>query len=487
MLRPSSICLFLLLVFLGRTQAQEQLGIRLDNYAGINSIILNPAGHMHSPNNWDVNLGEIGQFTFNNYIHFENSSLVSLINNEEPYVYGPNNLLRDQPAQGLTLNYKNNSADRFGAGTTTILGPSFYVRINEKHTLGLMTRFRMAASVSGVPNELSYYKFNSQIGRAGFIMDRASSTLLTWGEIGLNYLYQKETIGGKLGIGITLKSLQGYEAAFVFNETPLEIAKFDKDVIQSSAGSVQYAYTNTILRLTDDDYMPTQNGSGISLDLGVSYALGASENDSYLLKLGFSILDLGYIKFDKNAELHRAQSSTDVIFGGNEYKEFNELQEWDDALEYFSFQIMGDSSASLTGNDFSFWLPTAFSLQADYQVLPGIYLNGTLVTGIPLARNAPNRFSLLAFTPRIESRWLSIATPLSLYNLQKVRMGLGLKLGWLYLGSDDVLSIFQRQKEFSGTDFYLGLKVTPFGKGAGGRAKGGRGGKNSDDVRCYRF
>ena len=300
-----------------------------------------------------------------------------------PMYMAPTTGSGDQPVDGLILNYRTDAADRFGASNTNIMGPSFYVRLNEQHTLGLFTRIRTAASISGVPNELSYYQFNSDAGRQGFILDRASSGLLSWSELGLNYLYQKETGVGRLGLGISVKSIRGYEAAYVFNETPLEIAKAGKDIIQSSAGTVQYAYTNSVLGLTSDDYTPNANASGIGIDLGVSYALGGIDDGSYLLKLGASILDIGFLKFSQNAELHVAESTSDVIFGGNEYKEFDQLDEWDDALEYFSFQIMGDSSASLTGNDFSFWLPTAFSLQADYQLLPGIFLNGTLVARYP--------------------------------------------------------------------------------------------------------
>ncbi len=485
MFKPVITNSFLVLLTIAQMFGQEQLGIRLDNYAGINSTLLNPAGHLHSPYQWDVNLGEIAHFTSNNYLFFANSSILSLIGNDEPYVYGPNNRLRDQPVDGLVLDFQDDDANRFGISSTSIMGPSFSIRINPQHSVGLITRVRAAASVTGVPNELSFYTFNSDVGRKGFILDQASANLMTWSEIGINYLFQKETANGRLGIGINLKSLSGYESAFVFNETPLEIAKVGTDSVQSSIGRVEYGYTTSLLELTEDDYSVQKNGSGIGIDLGVTYSFGEAEGADYRWKLGVSILDLGVLNFNENAELHITETDRTTVFGGTEYADFDELSKYDDALRYFSFQVLGDSLASRAGTEYSVGLPTAISFQADYNIKPGIFLNATIVQGTPLTKNGIDRTNLIALTPRYESRWLNIATPISLYNFNQLRMGLAMKLGIFYLGSEDLLS-YVRRSNLSGIDFYLGLKLVPFGKNSG--QNGGRNGRQKDQgVRCYRF
>ena len=50
-------------------QAQEQLGVRLSNYGGINSTLLNPAYHTTTPFRWDVNLLEGAGHITNDYAY----------------------------------------------------------------------------------------------------------------------------------------------------------------------------------------------------------------------------------------------------------------------------------------------------------------------------------------------------------------------------------------------------------------------------------
>ena len=48
-------------LFLNKIYSQEQLGLRLDNYAGANAIALNPAANAATnPLTWDVNLAGAG-------------------------------------------------------------------------------------------------------------------------------------------------------------------------------------------------------------------------------------------------------------------------------------------------------------------------------------------------------------------------------------------------------------------------------------------
>jgi len=60
---------------------QEQLGLRLENYAGVSSIPLNPAGNLTNPLRWDVNLVGAGMFWSNNYAFIKKTNTLDLINN----------------------------------------------------------------------------------------------------------------------------------------------------------------------------------------------------------------------------------------------------------------------------------------------------------------------------------------------------------------------------------------------------------------------
>ncbi|MDX1667327.1 MAG: hypothetical protein R3350_08860, partial [Saprospiraceae bacterium] len=132
------------------------------------------------------------------------------------------------------------------------------------------------------------------------------------------------------------------------------------------------------------------------------------------------------------------------------------------------------------------WLPTALSIQVDRSISEMFFLNATLVQGVPLHRTAAPRGSMLALTPRLESRWYGAALPIKLYNWDTPTVGLAMRLGFLVVGSDNLGSLFGRQAEFSGTDLYVALKVNPFGKGRklASPVKGKR--RNSDNG-CYDF
>ena len=476
----SGVMLFSVFTLIG----QEQLGIRSDNFMGINSAILNPSNPSTSYYNWTVNLAEMDYFLQNNYVFFEESSLLSLLSNEEDYVYGPNNRLRDIPREGLTLDFFEDGKDRYGFSNLNILGPSFHLRLNPNQSIGFITRGRFAGSITGIPTELSFYDFNNTLDQPEFTMDESVAAFMGWTEFGLNFVHEIETANGRLAIGATIKYLQGHEAAYVFNEIPIQLQKASGDSIISSSGQIEFAYTTSPLDMNEFEF--DTNGSGWGIDLGANYTIGGTGGNDYKWKLGFSILDIGRIRFNQRAKRHLVSTDTEVVFGGPQFREFDQLSETEDALALFSEQILGDSDASLIGREFSMFLPGALSIQVDYQLITGIYINGTILQGVPLGRNGLRRANVIGLTPRIEKKWFGASMPISFYNFDQLRVGLSTRLGPFFLGSDDIGSIFQRS-DLTGTDLFFGLRIFPFGKGNGGGADGRGGGRNGEGPRCYKF
>lgn len=466
-------------------QSQSQLGIRNDNFAGINSTLLNPAGYMTNPFNWDVNLVEGHSFILNNYAYYVNSSILSLATSDEPFIYGPNNRISEKPRQGNILEFYEDDAERYAFSHSGIMGPSFFVRINPNHSIGFVSRARFSVSIVGVPNELSYYKYNELLDDESFTLDKTDAGGMIWGEYGLNYLYQKETNSGLFGFGVTLKYLAGYEGAYVFNNTPVTLNNIQGDSILSQPTSVEFGYTTTSVSNSDLVELNETNGSGFAADLGVSFAGGQNNYGGYKWKLGVSLLDVGQVRFTENAENHILSTDTSVIIGGPEYRAYDRIEETEDALRHLSFQALGDSTASLAGNNFSSWLPTAASVQFDYALSKNIFVNTTLVYGIPISRKSVRRATLIGITPRFESRWLGVALPITYFNFDQVRYGLSTRLGPFFIGTDDLGSIISRS-DLNGTDFYAGIKLNPLLFGGKGNSTGGnRQGRSS--VRCPQF
>ena len=81
--RIALLAMFFSLISLSSTFSQEQIGLRVENYAGVGSLSLNPTWQTTNPLAWDLNLVEASVFMDNNYAYFENASRKDIINNGE--------------------------------------------------------------------------------------------------------------------------------------------------------------------------------------------------------------------------------------------------------------------------------------------------------------------------------------------------------------------------------------------------------------------
>ena len=98
----------------------------------------------------------------------------------------------------------------------------------------------------------------------------------------------------------------------------------------------------------------------------------------------------------------------------------------------------------------------------------------------------------MAVVPRFEHRWVSFSLPVVLNDWQSLRVGAAARLGWLYLGSDNLGSFFKKQK-LTGTDFYIGLKINAFslnfnkGNSLTRESNPYRGRRKMGKIKCYSF
>ena len=84
---------------------QEQLGLRTENYAGVNSISLNPANNLTTPFQWDVNIGAFGLFVDNNFGGFQNASVGKILNPRVDNIFLATDFPNDQqfPSGSIVL------------------------------------------------------------------------------------------------------------------------------------------------------------------------------------------------------------------------------------------------------------------------------------------------------------------------------------------------------------------------------------------------
>ncbi|MBK6994351.1 MAG: hypothetical protein IPH31_05295 [Lewinellaceae bacterium] len=266
-----------------------------------------------------------------------------------------------------------------------------------------------------------------------------------------------------------------------------------KTATRRAFGSAKWDYALTTANLTDnaDEVSLKKQGSGFGLDLGISWAMPADdEEDGYAWRAGISLVDLGFVRFKNSAQRHHIEFDTLVTVSGSSFPQRNNA---DDVLRDVSSAFLGDTDASLQKNAFGMGLPTALSAQFDARVIPMFYVSGLLVQRVPLSKLSVKRPSTLAVVPRFEHRWFSVSLPLVVDDWQSFRAGAAVRLAWLYLGTDNIGS-FTKKDKLSGADVYIGFKINAFSfkkreKGYRlNRERGSRGGgPNRKKIKCYDF
>ena len=472
--------------------AQEQLGIRLSNYGGINSTLLNPAYHTTTPFRWDINLLEGAWHLTNDYTYLRNTRLSDLLKNPESlaFEFGPGLPPGSQEKQGsIVVDFFKGRNRRQVLGLSSVLGPSFYLQLGDNHRIGLLTRGRAMISGRGIVDPFNYYDYDSRPFYDSFAVDPFRGAVAGWTEVGINYAYQAEVAEGTIAVGVTLKALQAYEGSYLRNASIFQLQKVPNDSVGGSPFDFSFAYTTS--NLQGGDYQLERNGGGIAADLGFVYTTYSQNNGPYDWKFGISLIDIGRLNFRRNAVEHVVRTNEPLIISTSEYESFQELNELEDYLQFFSEQTLGDSAASFNQESFAIWLPSALSLQVDKSLGGPFFLGAAYTQGFPLGPGALQRGSHLAIAPRLESHWVEASLPVSVYDWEEVRVGLALRLAFFTIGTSH-LGGFIRRSDLNTADLYFAIKLFPFwtsGKRKkefsrkDGKYRSGRGGK----VRCYDF
>ena len=459
------------------------MGLRIDNFSGVNGLILNPAANLTSPFRFDINLVSLGFFVDNNYGHIRNTHLFHFIKNSQD----PDNLISavftpTDIASGdseLLFDYFDNNKLKFASASAYLMGPSFSIKLNNGYSFSFISALRAAGSTHQVTSNADFYHINSIPFGEPIDIAPIDAAGMVWSEFGINFAPAFYTYQGKISFGITAKYLSGYEGAFVETPNTLKITQFPGDSILLEDGLVNFGFTDSNTNSNLDPSI-SKNGQGFSFDVGAVMTIEGDE-DGYIWRFGASILDIGKISFSKNTQLHQIKQPIDSTLGILPLDTYSGFSDLNDYVNLLSSNTLGDPLGSRTGNSFSIGLPTAITLQADYQFYKNFYLNTTWVQRLKFNAQAIGRDNILAISPRYSSRWISGSLSLLMRNYKQIRTGFSFRLAWFILGSDNLGSWVGRST-FTGTDIFFGVKINPFRTGPWNFNSGGkRGGK------CYDF
>jgi hypothetical protein len=464
---------FLFVIFGAGLKAQEFAGA-VDNYSGSSSMWLNPSNISSSFVYADFGLATVDLSLGNNFLYLPSFGVPQ-------YLFGgdlkawPTYEGKQQKKEYYYLYYSNDK-DKRVSQSLNITSPSFMTVLKNRHAIGFSIKQRVYTSARDVPWEIPVIITESieYPDHQNIVYSSSGLNLSTleWTEPAFAYsVTAYEKLGYKVDLGLSAKLLLGYSGVS---------AEFDSLRYEIKNDSTMYAYTidgNIDISVPLDydaefdglqgmwNMNPFYKGAGLGFDFGVTITRKKESNFSYQFsspcdafpveyarKLGFSLLDVGAIRFKKNVLKTQIMGLHDMLIS---VPEIEEIQTINDMLSYFD-SLSGDSFQT-SQEQFTIGLPTAFSAQYDISLRPNFYVNAVWIQSIKLFTNSVQRASQLSITPRYETRNLGLALAFSLSDYRQFDVGFSGRFGPLTLGTTNLISFVGLGKT-KGVCLYLSIR-----------------------------
>jgi hypothetical protein len=463
------------------TYSQERVGICNSIYSGITGEWINPAYIAGTPFKWDFNLVTLHAYADNSYLYMYQANIPDVIadnGNTEIAVANAYNLEKNISSKFMIENRENHIWYNNVYVNALLQGPSLMVSV-KKWAFAFSMSGRSAVSLIRFNKEgakllfegLSYDPlWNKDIPFRKFRLNGAA-----WEEFGITVAREiKKDRKRLIKAGITIKHLKGIDAAYYLNrDMTLSVPNDSSMDFKSISADYGYAFS-------EDDWNSSK-GRGKSIDLGITiekkplkniyqcpYFCNKKLGLEYAWKLGISLIDIGYIRFKKNAAAYTVDNKSNLWIN------FDDVQLEDvpgfDSLMNSHF---GDNYIPTPiGDKFTMMLPWALSVQYDYNIGYNFYINGTWVQRIPhFGAPGIDRADIISITPRFDHRRIGIALPIVLYQYVWPRIGLAVRLNnFLFVGTDKIGSLLGNK--LSGADIYVGLKINVLKKCRKNKTKG---------------
>jgi hypothetical protein len=377
-------------------------------------------------------------------------------------------------------------------------GPSAVFTINDKHSVGLLSRIRTITNFNGVSEPLA------EVIRLGtdtlslknqlINLSGTSLNVNSYAEIGLSYgQVLKDEDEDFIKFGITVKRVVGIYSSHIniqgadyeIVDDPIDLTlppNRKKQILRINTLKADYGYT------TEGSYKNAKAspswglgnesaGAGWGVDVGIVYEyrpdnrkyvyrekgvakLDPSKN-KYEFRVGVSLLDIGGISYNNpNYVRNWKVDVNNKTFNSSDVSMINGS---DDAYKRINQTIGLDDLNSQ--NNFSTGLPSSFQINLDYHIRDKFYVNSLWVQGLRSSQSMSMKMpSSLSVTPRWEGKWFEVAMPFVLLdNYNAFAFGIAGRMGPLFLGTDNLGSFLNINRPRS-TDIYFGLSVPIFRK-----------------------
>ena len=474
----SKVIVLILIAGIGFSgKAQEMHGFVHSNNAGITGSFINPSSLITSKLYLDINVLGLHVNADNNYVYLSSKDykLGNFLskNPELPTHNHEYNIAADESAITKREYYDRYNTDLKNVfSQVRIMGPSAMI-VTGKQAFGLSTSYRILASGNDLPYDLAKFaldglKYYDQqninyINNIDFRLASLALAEIAGSYSRILYRHNREYVAG----GITLKGLFSSGGAFGFIDNIDYIVPNANDMVVNNANG--RIGTSLPIGYDNNDFNTNQLflGKGIGFDIGFTYqkmmqghsnkaysAFCEVPYQPYLYRIGISLLDVGSVKFKDNPISMKINNAKGIW----ENDKIREIENINDIFETISNQFSENLLQVIDYSDFAISLPTALSVQVDYNINNKFYVNSTWIQPVVMSEATVIRPSQIAITPRMETDRFGLAIPLVLYNYQYPRIGLSARFRNFIIGTDKLGSFFGLS-DFTGMDFYVMVKL----------------------------
>lgn len=445
-------------------RAQDYHAMEGSPYAGAIGVANNPASMLMTPYPWDITVFSLEEKNTTNAIKFTDFSLIS----------------RDT----IHYNYTNGDLKRYAAFNFNIHLLNIRLALGRKQAISVGANIRgYGAARTGPANYNDTLKnMNQFFSINDGTVYNANMVSSSWVE---GYLTYSRTLMddeyGRLNGGVTLRVMRGISGAYAQLENGTVTRNINPGstltIYDLNAGSGKYGYSSnydywkkgqsTIQNL--EDFLG-HTRPGAAADFGVEYIVKPQtvstydDADSYYdydWKIGVSLLDIG-----ENVYKYGSQSrvfgdpKTDVSDSelNAKFDNIKTLAGFNDSMSTIV------NSFNMLSGLYKIYNPARVEVNID-RPLPNHFAVNTDLTlnlgGTNYGRQLFTReITLLAVTPRWETKLLGAYLPVQVTTEGKVWVGGAFKAGPLLLGIHNWSNLFSESKMANG-GFYLALVIRP--------------------------
>jgi hypothetical protein len=462
--------LLLLALFLtyGNNVSAQFLGTST-NYAGSRGLAINPSSMTTSYVFADFGVN-VGASVSNDFAYLYAKDYYNLLTGKELSDYYINGNRYDF---GFVMNRKPKNV--YEAADATVLSAMY--NPNGKIAFGVFVNNRVYTSGTQIPWEIMEaavvgIENGDYIGRQ-YKSENGKIGLMAWSEVGLSYsMTVFDRSSSKFDAGLTVKGLLGYGGV------ALNLNHVRKDIIDKNVSMIHSIDMDAAMALPMNygakfdggqvfNMDEPVKGLGLGFDIGFTYTQKQDDKEyqkverpctfpkiRYIWRLGVSLLDVGAVKFDKNARVYKIYSYYDEVF---DVRTLEGVESFDAMMDTLCSVFYDDVSEADAGNKFTIGLPTALSVQFDYNIWNNFYVNATLVQPFRLKEFSVKRSAQVVLEPRYETTFFDFSVPVTFYNYERLIVGMEARLFFLTVGTQNIMNFLGVGESF-GLDIYAAVK-----------------------------